>query len=296
MNATPAAWKGIVLAGGAGTRLHPITRVMSKQLLPLYDKPMIYYPISTLMLGGIRDMLLISTPADLPRFRDLLGDGSRLGMSFNYAEQAEPRGIAEAFLIAEEFIDDSPVCLVLGDNLFYGPMRFLRNALERTEGATVFGYPVHDPERYGVVEFDSQGKAIAIEEKPKEPKSRYAVPGLYCYDHHVVEMTRGLKPSARGELEITDINAAYLEKGQLHVELLGRGMAWLDTGTPQAMLEAAHFVASIENRQGLKIGCLEEVAFRMGFINKAQLSDLASELQKSEYGRYLMETVEQESE
>ena len=296
MSDSADGWKGVVLAGGAGTRLHPITRVMSKQLLPLYDKPMVYYPISTLMLGGIREMLVISTPTDLPRFQDLLGDGAPIGMKFSYAEQAAPRGIAEAFLIAEEFIGTSPVCLILGDNLFYGPMRFLRNALQRTEGATIFGYPVNDPERYGVVEFDDQGKVIAIEEKPKVPKSRYAVPGIYCYDHHVVEITRGLKPSARGELEITDVNAAYLKEGRLHVELLGRGMAWLDTGTPQAMLEAANFVASIENRQGFKIGCLEEVAFRMNFIDSAGLGELASSMQGSEYGQYLAELAEEESE
>ena len=295
MSSSPDAWKGIVLAGGAGTRLHPITRVMSKQLLPLYDKPMVYYPISTLMLGGIREILIISTPTDLPRFRDLLGDGAGLGVTFSYAEQAKPRGIAEAFLIAEDFIGTSPVCLILGDNLFYGPMRFLRNALQRTEGATVFGYPVNDPERYGVVEFDDQGKVIAIEEKPKEPRSRYAVPGIYCYDRHVVEITRGLKPSARGELEITDVNGAYLREGRLHVELLGRGMAWLDTGTPQAMLEAANFVASIENRQGFKIGCLEEVAFRMGFIDGAGLRELASSVKASEYGQYLVQLAEEEN-
>lgn len=295
MTAIPGNWKGIVLAGGAGTRLHPITRVMSKQLLPLYNKPMVYYPVSTLMLGGIREIMLISTPVDLPRFRDLLGDGSQIGMTFSYAAQAEPRGIAEAFLIAEDFIGDSPVCLILGDNLFYGPMKFLRAALERREGATVFGYPVHDPERYGVVEFDAHGKVIAIEEKPKKPRSRYAVPGLYCYDHRVVEITRALKPSGRGELEITDVNGAYLREGRLHVELLGRGMAWLDTGTPHAMLEAANFVASIENRQGFKIGCLEEVAFRMGFVDRARLEQLASSMKGSEYGKYLAELASEGS-
>ncbi|MCE9616370.1 MAG: glucose-1-phosphate thymidylyltransferase RfbA [Lentisphaerae bacterium] len=281
------AWKGIVLAGGAGSRLHPITLVSSKQILPVYDKPMIYYPISILMLGGIRDILVISTPADLPRFRELLGDGSRIGVRFIYAEQPEPKGIAQAFVIGADFIGTSPVCLVLGDNLFYGPMTFLRNALQRRAGATVFGYPVHDPERYGVVEFDARGKVISIEEKPKQPKSKYAVPGLYCYDHRVVDMARNLKPSARGEVEITDLNRAYLAQGDLHVELLGRGMAWLDTGTPQSLLEAGNFVASIENRQGLKIGCIEEVAYRMGFIDVARLRALADSFKGNAYGTYL---------
>jgi glucose-1-phosphate thymidylyltransferase len=286
-----APWKGIVLAGGAGTRLHPITLVSSKQILPVYDKPMVYYPISILMLGGIRDILLISTPADLPRFRELLGDGKRLGINISYAEQPEPKGIAQAFVIGASFIGDSPVCLVLGDNLFYGSMTFLRNALQRREGATVFGYPVHDPERYGVVEFDATGKVISIEEKPKKPKSKYAVPGLYCYDTDVVRVARELKPSPRGELEITDVNKTYLERGTLRVELLGRGMAWLDTGTPQSLLEASNFVASIENRQGLKIGCIEEVAYRMGFIDGVQLAALVAAFKGNSYGQYLAEIL-----
>lgn len=281
-------WKGIVLAGGAGTRLHPITLVASKQLLPVYDKPMIYYPVSTLMLGGIRDILIVSTPHDLPRFEALLGDGKKLGVSFSYAEQAEPRGIAEAFVIGADFIGKSPVCLILGDNLFYGDMSFLRRALKRTTGATVFGYPVQDPERYGVVEFDADGNVLGIEEKPARPKSKYAVPGLYCYDARVVDITRATKPSARGELEITDVNMAYQRMDELRVELMGRGMAWLDTGTPQSLLEAANFVATIESRQGLKIGCLEEVAYRMGYIDLAQLTRLGQEMSNSEYGRYLI--------
>ena len=280
-------WKGIVLAGGAGTRLHPITLTSSKQLLPVYDKPMVYYPLSILMLGGIRDLMLISTPHDLPRFKDLLGDGSQLGLRLQYAEQPEPKGIAQAFVIGAEFIGDSPVCLILGDNLFYGNMDFMRNAMRRKTGGTVFGYPVHDPERYGVVEFDDQGNVLSIEEKPKQPKSRYAVPGLYCYDNNVVQIARELKPSARGELEITDVNKVYLARQTLHVELLGRGMAWLDTGTPQSLLDASNFVSTIENRQGLKVGCIEEVAYRMGFIDGAQLERLAAALGKSDYGRYL---------
>ena len=280
-------WKGIILAGGAGTRLHPITLTASKQLLPVYDKPMVYYPLSILMLGGIRDVLVISTPQDLPRFRALLGDGSALGMRFEYAEQAEPRGIAQAFIIGADFIGRSNVCLILGDNLFYGKMDFLHRAMQRASGGTVFGYPVHDPERYGVVEFDARGRVLSIEEKPKLPRSRFAVPGLYCYDRNVVRIARGLTPSPRGELEITDINKAYLERRALRVERLGRGMAWLDTGTPQSLLEAANFVATIENRQGLKVGCIEEIAYRMGFIDARQLEALAAALGRSEYGRYL---------
>ncbi|MDA1044459.1 MAG: glucose-1-phosphate thymidylyltransferase RfbA, partial [Verrucomicrobia bacterium] len=273
--ATPR-WKGIVLAGGSGTRLHPITRVSSKQILPIYDKPMVYYPISILMLGGIRDILIISTPTDLPRFRELLGDGSDIGVHFTYCEQAAPTGIAEAFTLGADFIGDDNTCLILGDNLFYGSMHYLRNALKRERGATVFGYPVNDPQRYGVVEFDAAGNVLSIEEKPEKPKSRYAIPGLYCYDNRVVDIARHLKPSARGELEITDVNKVYLGWNELRVELLGRGIAWLDTGTPQSLLEASGFVASVENRQGLKIGCLEEVAFRMGFIDVDQLAENAS--------------------
>ena len=288
-------WKGIVLAGGAGSRLHPVTLASSKQLLPVFDKPMVYYPISTLMLGGIRDMLVISTPKDLPRFRELLGDGEKWGVRFSYGEQAEPRGIAEAFLLGAEFIGDSPVCLVLGDNLFYGDMRFFREALHRTRGATVFGYQVQDPERYGVVEFDNAGRVLSIEEKPKKPKSKYAVPGLYCYDNRVVEITRGLTPSGRGELEITDVNRVYLERSELHVKLLTRGMAWLDTGTPQSLLDAGEFVATIENRQGLKIGCPEEVAFRMGFIDNVGLRELAGGFKGNDYGTYL-QTVADEAQ
>jgi len=280
-------WKGIVLAGGAGTRLHPITLVTSKQILPIYDKPMVYYPLSILMLGGIRDILIISTPQDLPRFRELLGDGARLGIRFVYREQPAPRGIAEAFLIGADFVGRDPVCLILGDNLFYGDMAFLRKALAQPQGATIFGYPVHDPERYGVVEFDGAGKVLSLEEKPAQPRSRYAIPGLYCYDPRVVALARALRPSARGELEITDVNRAYLAAGELRVALLGRGMAWLDTGTPQSLLEASTFVANIESRQGLKIGCLEEVAYRMGYIDAGQLLRLAAAFKGNSYGRYL---------
>jgi glucose-1-phosphate thymidylyltransferase len=286
-------WKGIILAGGAGTRLHPITLVSSKQILPVYDKPMIYYPLSILMLSGIREVLIISTPHDLPRFEELLGDGSRLGMNFAYREQPSPRGIAEAFLIGADFIGTSNTCLILGDNLFHGDMQFLRRGFQRTKGATIFGYPVHDPERYGVVEFDKQGRVLSIEEKPKSPKSKYAVPGLYCYDNRVIDIARNLKPSGRGEFEITDVNRSYLAAGELHVELLGRGMAWLDTGTPQSLLDAGNFVATIENRQGLKVGCIEEVAYRTGFIDGAQLRRIAAEFRRNSYGRYL-ETIAEE--
>lgn len=281
-------WKGIVLAGGAGTRLHPVTLTSSKQLLPVYNKPMIYYPLSLLMLGGIKDILIISTPHDLPRFRDLLGDGSKFGINLSYKEQPNPEGIAQAFIIGEEFIGDSNVSLILGDNLFYGHIDFLRDALSCKDGATVFGYPVSDPERYGVVEFDQNGKVISIEEKPENPKTHYAIPGLYCYDNRVAEIAKNMKPSARGELEITDLNRVYLEQGELNVELLGRGMAWLDTGTPQSMLDACNFVASIENRQGLMIGCIEEAAYRRGYINKEQLLLLGDALGKSDYGKYLI--------
>lgn len=287
-------WKGIVLAGGSGSRLYPMTFAVSKQLLPVYNKPMVYYPISTLMLGGIRDILIISAPFELPRFRQLLGTGAALGVSFSYAVQNEPRGIADAFLVGKEFIGRDNVCLILGDNLFYGNMDFLRKALRRNGGATIFGYPVNDPQRYGVVAFDSRCRAISIEEKPKEPRSRYAVPGLYCYDNQVVSVAEGLCPSARGELEITDVNKWYLERGRLHVELLGRGMAWLDTGTPRSMLEASQFVESIESRQGLLIGCLEEVAFRMGHIDNKALLSLAEQFRGSEYGQYLMRIAQTE--
>ena len=286
-------WKGIVLAGGAGTRLHPMTKAASKQILPVYDKPMIYYPISILMLGGIRDILIISTPSDLPRFQDLLGDGERIGVRFSFEAQPEPKGIAQAFIIGEQFIGDSPVSLILGDNLFYGSMEFMRRALKSPLGATVFGYPVHDPQRYGVVEFDRDGTVLSIEEKPSAPKSHYAVPGLYCYDNNVVGISRNLKPSDRGELEITDVNKAYLDKRKLRVELLGRGIAWLDTGTPQSLLEASNFVASIENRQGLKVGCLEEIAYRMRFIDKSQLLEVAGEFNGNSYGTYLEAIAEE---
>jgi glucose-1-phosphate thymidylyltransferase len=285
-----------VLAGGTGSRLHPITLVTSKQILPIYDKPMIYYPLSTLMLGGIRDILIISTPHDLPRFEELLGDGSQLGIRFCYTAQTAPNGIAEAFLLGADFIGNSLVCLILGDNLFYGDMTFLRRALRRREGATVFGYPVHDPERYGVVEFDETGKAVSIEEKPRKPKSKYAVPGLYCYDQRVVEIARALRPSARGELEITDVNRTYLRERRLHVELLGRGMAWLDTGTPRSLIEAGNFVSSIENRQGMKIGCIEEIAYRMGYIDAGKLAGLAAALKGSEYGAFLNSLVQETEE
>ena len=281
--------KGIVLAGGAGTRLHPLTEVVSKQLLPLYDKPMIYYPLSTLMLAGIREVLIISTPSDLPRFRALLGDGEPLGMRLHYVEQPRPEGLAQAFVIGEQFIGDDSVALVLGDNLFFG--QGLSDSLQAIAadpaGATIFGYYVRDPERYGVVEFDPSGRVIGIEEKPREPRSSYAVPGLYFYDNDVVEIARGLRPSKRGELEITDVNRTYLERGRLNVRLLGRGVAWLDTGTHQSLLEAANFVAAVEQRQGLLIGSIEEVAYRMGFIDAAQLEAIALRYERNDYGAYL---------
>ncbi len=285
-------WKGIVLAGGAGTRLHPVTLATSKQLLPIYNKPMIYYPISTLMLGGIRDILIVSTPTDLPRIRELLGDGHTIGVRFSYAEQAEPRGIAQVFLIGADFIGNDPVCLILGDNLFYGDTEFLRRTLSHKQGATVFGYPVKDPQRYGVVEIDRDGRAVTIEEKPANPRSHYAVPGLYCYDPEVVDIARGLRPSARNELEITDVNLAYLARNALRVNLLTRGMAWLDAGTPESLLEAGNFVATIEHRQGLQIGCLEEVAYRMEYIDAHQLERNAAMLGKSDYGQYLLQVLE----
>ena len=279
--------KGIVLAGGAGSRLYPLTLVASKQLQPVYDKPMIYYPLSTLMMAGIRDILIISTPQDTPRFEALLGDGSRWGITLTYRVQPEPKGIAQAFLVGADFIGNDSVCLILGDNIFYGKMRLDRIVDEFSGGAWVFGYPVNDPERYGVVEFNSQGKAISIEEKPQEPKSRYAVPGLYLYDNQVVEITRHLKPSPRGELEITDVNLEYLRRGQLLVEKLGRGIAWLDTGTHESLLEASHFIGTLEARQGLKIACLEEIAFHKGFIDRQLFEEVIQQTPKSGYRSYL---------
>jgi len=279
--------KGIVLAGGAGSRLYPLTLVASKQLQPVYDKPMIYYPLSTLMMAGIRDILIISTPQDTPRFEALLGDGSRWGISLTYKVQREPKGIAQAFLVGEEFIANENVALILGDNIFYGKMGFDRTVAEFSEGAMVFGYPVHDPERYGVVEFDKSGKVLSIEEKPSQPKSHYAIPGLYLYDHNVVAVTKALKPSARGELEITDVNKAYLKNQQLKVEQLGRGIAWLDTGTHESLLEASHFIGTLEVRQGLKIACLEEIALHNGFIDKQGMADVIAATPVSSYRTYL---------
>ena len=282
--------KAIILAGGSGTRLHPLSRIACKQLLPVYDKPMIYYPLATLMLGGLREVLIISTPKDLPMFRDLLGDGSRLGMRIEYAEQPKPAGLAQAYVIGADFVGNDPSCLILGDNIFYGKLDFFRDALQLVGtqgGACVFGYQVKDPERYGVVEFGPDGRAISIEEKPNKPKSPFAVPGLYVYDRDVVEIARNLKPGARGELEITDVNREYLRRGTLHVRVLGRGMAWLDTGTQQSLLDAGNYIAAIENRQGLKIACLEEIAFNQGFIDRAGLQRCIEDTPKSPYREYL---------
>ncbi len=286
-------YKGIILAGGSGTRLYPATHAVGKSLLPVYDKPLIYYPLSTLMLAGIRDILVISTPEDTPRFEQLLGDGSRFGLSFEYAVQKKPEGIAQAFIVGRDFIGSSCCALVLGDNIFYGHdfARDLRQAAEKREGAQIFVYPVHDPERYGVVEFDESGKAVRLEEKPKQPKSRYAVTGLYFYDNDVVEIARSLKPSARSELEITDVNKVYLKRGQLEVVVMGRGMAWLDTGTHEAMMEASLFIQTIERRQGLMVACPEEIAYRYGYITAEQLEAIGNSMKNNGYGAYLLQLL-----
>ena len=286
--------KGIILAGGAGTRLHPLTLVASKQLMPVYDKPMIYYPLSTLMLMGINEVLIISTPEDTPKFEKLLGDGTQIGMKFSYKVQDKPNGIAQAFLIGEEFIDNEPVTLILGDNLFYGHgyLDFLKDKLDDLKGALIFGYPVKDPERYGVVEFDGNKKVTSIEEKPKYPKTNYAIPGLYVYDRKVVKITKSMKPSERGELEITDLNIAYLNRDELHVQLLSRGVAWLDTGTHKSLLEAGMFIETLEARQGLKIGCIEEIAFTQGFITKNEFENLIISYPKNNYTEYLVSILE----
>ena len=285
--------KGIILAGGSGTRLYPITRVVSKQLLPIYDKPMIYYPLSVLMLAGIRDVLIISTPADLPRFEEMLGDGKSLGMSFSYKVQPKPEGLAQAFVLGKEFIGNDTVCLVLGDNIFYGQglASVLQRCAKLTEGGVVFGYKVRDPKRYGVVEFDAGKNVISIEEKPEQPKSKFAVTGLYFYDNDVVSVAEGLTPSPRGELEITDLNNVYLQRGKLKVEFLGRGYAWLDTGTHESLLHASSFVQAIQERQGVLVACLEEIAYRMGYINADQVAVLAKDMLKNAYGQYLMDII-----
>lgn len=287
--------KGIILAGGSGTRLYPLTKSMSKQLMPIYDKPMIYYPMSTLMLAGIKDILIISTPTDTPRFEQLFGDGSEIGLNLSYAVQEEPNGLAEAFIIGEEFIGNDSVCLILGDNIYYGGglSKMLQRAAAKPEGATVFGYHVNDPERFGVVEFDNEMRALSIEEKPLNPKSNYAVTGLYFYDNRVVDIAKNIEPSHRGELEITDINQEYLEMGELDVEVMGRGYAWLDTGTHESLLEAGTFIETIEKRQSLRVACLEEIAFRMGYITHNQLVDLAQPLKKNGYGQYLLRIAEE---
>jgi len=286
--------KGIILAGGSGTRLYPVTQAVSKQLLPVYDKPMVYYPLSILMLAGIRQVLVISTPQDLPIYRNLLGDGSQFGIQIEYAEQPQPEGLAQAFIIGREFINGGPVCLVLGDNIFYGHgmVASLRAAAERMEGATIFGYFVRDPERYGVIEFDAAGNVLSIEEKPKVPKSNYAAVGLYFYDKQITDIAASIKPSARGELEITEVNNVYRRQGQLKAELLGRGIAWLDTGTPESMIQAGVFVQTVQQRQGLMISCLEEIAYRMGWIDAEQLQRLAEPLKKNHYGQYLLSLID----
>lgn len=288
--------KGIILAGGKGTRLYPMTKVVSKQLLPIYDKPLIYYPLSMLLLAGIRDILIISTPEDTPVYERLLGDGSQLGVDFSYKVQEKPRGLADAFILGEEFIGDDSVCLILGDNVFFGQdmTRILRRAMENLEGATIFGYPVKDPTAFGVVEFDKNRNVVSIEEKPKEPKSDYAVPGLYFYDNRVVEIAKNVKPSARGEIEITSVNNAYLQMGALKVELMGRGIAWLDTGTPDGMLKAAQFVEAVQDRQGFYVSCIEEIAWRRGFISTQQLWQIGESLKMTDYGQYLLSLAQED--